>query len=106
VAVHLHVVIQPDALFLPLREHIGLLRQRLQRGPVQLLVQLQPRTRQFAEWPLVEFSEQLPDGFIHLRQAEELALAQGRQNPTLDQQHALLDFGLVECQQLQAIPVD
>ena len=85
VAVDFHVVVEPDAFFLPLGEDVGLRRQRLQGGAVQFPVQLHTGAGQFAERSLVQLVEQFADGLVELGQAEELALAQRRHDPTLYQ---------------------
>jgi SAM-dependent MidA family methyltransferase len=58
--------------------------QRLQRWSIDTLIQLGPRTGKLAKGPLTQLLNQLQDGLVQVIQTEELALAQRRQHPTLN----------------------
>lgn len=89
------VIIQARTCLLPLGEDEALGRQRVQRGPVQLLEQFAARARQFTKRPLVETRQQFPNRFVQFAEREEAALAQRRQNPALHDEHARFDLGFV-----------
>src|SRR5262252_4714411 len=70
-AVQLHVIVDIDSCLLPLGKDEALCRQRLQCWPIDGRVQLGTRTAQFSEGALVQLDEQLGDGFVEFREAEE-----------------------------------
>lgn len=94
-AFKLDVVVDMDAHFLPFTELERTYRKRIQRGLVHGFKGAAPRTRQLAEGPCIEPFEQLRNSLVELGKREELAVAQRRQDPALDQHHTGLSFGLV-----------
>ena len=84
VPLHLDVVIDVDAGSLPFAELIAQRRKWFQRRLVQLGEQCGAAALAFAERSLVEPHQQLGDGLIDFHKGEELALAQGSDDPTLD----------------------
>ena len=54
-----------------------------------------PAALELLERPHVQIFEQVGDGFVELGEAEELAVAQVPQDPTLRDLHTDLDLGLV-----------
>ena len=78
------VIIQIDTRLFPLRIHERMQWQRLQRWSIDTLIQLGPRTGKLAKGPLIQLLNQLQDGLVQVIQTEELALAQRRQHPTLN----------------------
>src|ERR1035441_10443209 len=70
-------------------------KAQLQRRAIKHLVQLRARTGELAKWPPIQLVNQLQDGLVQLRQAEELTLAQGRQHPALNDLNSNLCLGLV-----------
>ena len=95
VPLHLDVIVDVDAGRLPFAELVAHSRQWLQRRPIQLREQRGAAALAFAEWPLVEPHQQLGNGLVDFREGEELALAQGRDDPALDYLNADLRLGLV-----------
>ena len=53
VPVRLHVIVEVHGRRFPFAHLVTLGRQRLQRGPIQLLEPLRARAGTFAKWPLV-----------------------------------------------------
>src|ERR1019366_1035456 len=80
----LDMIVEIYACLLPLRIHERLQWQRLQRRAIETLIQFRTRASKLAKWPLVQLVNQFQDGLVQLRQTEELALAQRRQHPALN----------------------
>src|SRR5277367_3955061 len=76
------VVVEADPAFLPLRVNIGLDRQLLERGALDLLEQRTPAGPQMPRHAIVELRDQLPDGGVKFSQREEAPIAQLRDHPT------------------------
>jgi hypothetical protein len=89
------VVIESGPALLPFGIHVGDHRQRLQGRLVQLRKQLPAAGPEMARVFVVEPIKQWVDGRVHLCEAEELTIAQSRQDPAFDQQDRPLDLGLV-----------
>src|SRR5579864_3009135 len=70
-------------------------RQWLQRRLVQLREQHGTAALAFSKRPLIESRQQLGDGLVDFAQREELALAQGRDNPALDYLNTDLRLGFI-----------
>src|SRR6516162_144408 len=90
VLVEYAMVVDVNPRLTPLAQVIGRRRQRLQSRLVYLLEQASPAAASFLEWSVIEDRQQFPDRCIGFTQAKELAMAQGRQDPTLHH----LDVGL------------
>jgi hypothetical protein len=96
VSLDIDVIIDADAAYAPLGEHIRLARQWLERRAVELFEQLSTRAAETADWSLfVERFEQLIDRRVQIGQTVELSMAQPRQDPSLDDEHRRLDLGFV-----------
>ena len=95
VLVGLDVVIDTDAGHFPLRVFVALFRQRAQCWLVHLGEGAGAATRQLLEGPLVQVKQQATQRTVELIEAEEALVAQPRQHPACDHQHAVLDLGLV-----------
>src|SRR6266540_7510713 len=67
----LDVVIEADPAFLPFRVEVGLDRQLLERGVLDLLEQNTPAGSQMSRHAGVEVRDQFPDGCVDLGQREE-----------------------------------
>ena len=76
------VVIEADSAFLPLRVNIGLDRQLLERGALDLVEQRTPAGPEMPRHAIVELRDQFPDGSVELGQREEAPIAQLRDDPT------------------------
>jgi hypothetical protein len=70
-------------------------RQGFECRFVQLLEGAQAVAGQLLEGPRVMVNQKLGDRPVEFTQAEEALIAQARQNPAFDQEHAILDFGFV-----------
>lgn len=81
------VVIDPRAALLPFGIDVGLRRQRLQGGPVQLIEQLPAAGAKVAGDLAVEPVQQRADGGVYFPKAEELPVAQGSGLQIASQQH-------------------
>ena len=80
----------------PFAVFVGLGRQGLQRRAVDLLEQLAAGDAEPAQGlALVELDQEFGDGGVDLGQAVEEPVAQPAQQPALDDEHGLLDLGLV-----------
>ena len=80
----LDMIIEAGAAFLPFGVLVCLARQRLQRRLVECLEQLPAGCAQvFCDAP-VHLFQQFMDGLVQLGEAEEAAIAQPGQDPTLD----------------------
>tara|TARA_R110002072_G_C7957274_1_gene533619 strand:- start:80 stop:469 length:390 start_codon:yes stop_codon:yes gene_type:complete len=80
---------------LPLGIDVGLLRQWAQRWTIQGFEGRVPGARQLAKRASVEPVQQRRDGCVEFVQGEELAVAQGGEDPALDHLHANFGLGLV-----------
>ncbi len=90
-----HVVVDMYPGLLPFGIDITLCRQRLQGRLVQLLEVIAPTTGQLPERAVVELLQQFTDAGFELPKREVLTVAQCRQYPPLNDQHATLHLGLV-----------
>ena len=96
VALDIDVIVDADTAHAPFGEDVGLGRQGLERRPIELFEQLPTREAEPADRPLlVEPLEQLADCRVQLCEAVEPAITQPTEEPTLDDQHASFDLGLV-----------
>jgi|SRR6516225_7910498 len=103
VALELDVIVDVDPRRGPLVKLVTLGGQRLQSGPVKFLKEAGPATWALAEGALVQSLQALPNSGVEFRQAEEAPMAQGGDNPTLDNLNSDLNFSLVQSHQLHAI---
>jgi len=92
----LDVVIDTNPAEAPFGKAIGLRRQRVEVGPVELFEErpagdTEPPDRAF----LVELPQQLTDRLIEFGQTVEAAVPQAAEQPSLDDQHCDFDFRLV-----------
>ena len=87
VGIELDVVVDVDLGGLPAADLVARGRQRLERRGVELLEGAAPAAGELLEGALVQIDEQLGDGAVELGQAEESAVAQPRQDPSLDHEH-------------------
>src|SRR5450631_1933134 len=76
------VVVEADPAFLPLRVNIGLDRQLLECGALNLVEQRAPAGPQMPRHAIVELRDQFPDGDVEFGQREEAPIAELRDNPT------------------------
>src|ERR1700726_3614852 len=76
------VVIEADSAFLPLRVNIGLDRQLLERGALDLVEQRTPSGPEMPRHAIVELRDQFPDRGVEFGQREEAPIAQLRDDPT------------------------
>jgi hypothetical protein len=104
VAVDLDVVVDVDRGGLPDRVLVGLRGQGPQGRPIELGEQAETAPRQLPKRARVEPREPLTDRLVRLRDREERAVAQGGEDPALDDQHALLRLRLVVSLRLLAVP--
>ena len=95
VAIDLDVVVDADPRHLPFGVFVVLLRQRAQGRLVHLGEGAGAAARQFLEGALVQVGQQRAQRPIQLVEAEEALVAQPRQHPARDHQHAVLDLGFV-----------
>ena len=90
------MVIDTDPANAPFGKAIGLSRQRVEVGPIELFEQ---RPAGDAEPPdqafVVELPQQLTDRRVEFGQTVEAAVAQAAEQPSLDDQHRDFDFRLV-----------
>ncbi len=86
------VLIEPGAALLPFGIDVGRHRQRLQGGLVQLFEQLPAAGTEMARYLVVEPIQKRTNGSVHVPKAEELTVAQPRQNPALNQQNRAFGF--------------
>ena len=86
------VVIEADPAFLPFRVKIGLDRQLLERGALDLIEQRTPAGPQMPRHAVVDLRDQFPDGGVELDQREELPIAQLRDDPTSRNLNRNLNF--------------
>ena len=91
VAVDVDVVVDVDDRRLPLGEFVARGRQRLHRRPVDGLEDARREPWSFLNGRVLRSTSNVADGGVELFEAEELAIAQPRQNPALGQEHARLD---------------
>ena len=89
------VPLDVDAGRLPLPELVACGRQRLQRRPVQLREQGGTVALELVEASLVEPREQLGDRLVGFVRREELAFAQRRDYPSLDNLNSHFHLGFV-----------
>jgi len=95
VAFEFDVVVDVDLDALPAADDVPGGGQGLQGRGVQLVKGTAPAAWQLLEWTMVEVDQQSGNGVIEFAQAEELAVAQARQDPAFDQEHGTFDLGLV-----------
>ena len=95
VLVDLDVVVEVHPAALPVGIFIGRRRQRLQGGPVDLLIERASGGAPAAHRPVVELIDQLADRLVQLGQREEPPVAQPRQDPALHHLNADLHLRLV-----------
>ena len=92
----LDVVVDTNPADAPFGKAIGLRRQRVEVGPVELFEQrpagdTEPPDQAF----VVELPQQLTDRRVEFGQTVEAAVAQAAEQPSLDDQHRDFDFRLV-----------
>src|SRR5436190_2996370 len=75
VMIEFHVVIDVDAMALPIAILIALCGQGAQHRFVQQFKLASARTLTLAEWPFIQPDEQLRNRFVEFSQREELSLA-------------------------------
>ena len=95
VTVGVDVVVDVDDRRLPLGELVAGGRQRLHGRAVDGLEGTLARACEFLERPRIQLDDQGANRGVEFCEREELAMAQSRQNPALDQEHARLDGGFV-----------
>ena len=95
VTVDLDVVVDIHPHLFPLGKFVGLSGQGTQRRALELLEQLPTGARQLLEGAGVEPFEKAGDFPVQVRQREEGAVAQHRQDPAFDQEYTGLRLGLV-----------
>ena len=88
-------IVQPNPPDPPLGVFKGLVRQWLKRRTVELEEEISAADPQAAHRPGIEISDELGDRLVQLGEREEPTVAQPRQDPALDHQHADFDFRLV-----------
>ena len=91
----LDMVIETGAALLPFGVLVGLARQRLQRRLVERLEQLPAGRAEMLCPARVEIVQQLADGLVQFREAEETAISQAAQDPAFDDLDADLHFRFV-----------
>src|ERR1700719_1186275 len=91
----LDMIVEIDATALPLRILVGFIRQRQQRGTVELIEQLTPALPPAPQRAVIEISQKAADRLVESRKREEAAVPQPAQNPAADNLYAHLDFGFV-----------
>ena len=90
------MIIDPDARTAPLRQDIGLGRQRLEQRRVQFLEQSAPRAPEPAHDPfIVETAQQIGDGRVEFIQAMPDPMTQPAQQPAFDDADTGFNLGLV-----------
>jgi hypothetical protein len=89
------VVVQVDPALLPFLILEGVLRQRLERGLLDLLEDAAPRAFQLLERPVIVFVKQGPDGPVKVFQTEKPLVAQLGEDALLDAIDARFHAGLV-----------
>src|SRR5215472_6159333 len=97
----LDMVVDADPTDAPLGKTIGLRRQRVEIGPVELFEQRppgdpEPPDRAF----VIELPQQLADRTIEFGQTVEAPMAQAAEQPSLDDQHRDFDLRLLSSPQL------
>lgn len=80
-----HVIIDIDAMGLPVAVLIALHRQGAQHRFVEPFKQAAAAAFAFAEGSLIESNQQFRNGLVEFGQSAKLALPHCRQNPALDQ---------------------
>jgi hypothetical protein len=106
VGIERDVIVDVDAGARPLAQIEGFHRQRLQGGFVDGSPNCRARSILLTERPVIQLVQQFADGNIQFFEREELPIPQRRYDPTLGYLHGVFDFGFVECQQLQGVPMD
>ena len=91
----LDMVIETGAALLPFGVLVGLARQRLQRRLVERLEQLPAGRAEMLCPARVEIVQQLADGLVQFREAEETAISQAGQDPAFDDLDADFHFRFV-----------
>ena len=92
----LDVIIDADAAAAPLREIVRLCWQGFQRRTIDLFEQLPARHAEPADRTLlVEMRQKVADRRVDLRQAIKCPVTQPSQQPSLDDEHGLLNLRLV-----------
>jgi hypothetical protein len=99
----LDVIIEIDAAALPLRILVGFLRQRQQRGMIELIEQLTPALPLAPQRAIIEIGQKTADRLVENCNRQEAAVPQPRQNPAADNLYAYLDFGFGESRQMQVV---
>src|ERR1700760_2612151 len=95
VAIDLDVIVDIDPNSFPLCELIAFRRQRLQRRAIDLGKQTGATSVTLAKTPMIELLEEFGNGFVQLRDTEELTMPQRRNNPALGDQNRIFSLGLV-----------
>jgi hypothetical protein len=91
----LDVIIDADAACPPFRELVRLARQGPQRWPIDRLQQLPARCAEPADRPLfIEMGPEIGDRRVDVRQAVKGSVTQPPEQPSLDDQHRLLNLAL------------
>jgi len=89
------VVVDVDPGVAPLGAFVARGGEWAQERPVELLEERAAGDAEVPHGPGVEPRQQRPDRGVQLGEAEELAIAQHRQDPALRHEHIGLDDGLV-----------
>lgn len=84
VARHLDVVVDVHPGLPPFDIFVPILRQRLQRRPIERLEEAAAAAFHLFEGAVIEFAKQFQDSRIQLGKTEEGAVAKPREDPTLD----------------------
>lgn len=78
------VIIDVNSSLLPLGEFIGLVRKIFQRRALVLLIDGFTVTRQLLERLAIQLKQEFSDRLVEFPETEKFPIAQGRQDPTLD----------------------
>ena len=93
--VHFDVVIHLHPGFVPFGVFVGSGRQRQGIGPVNRFEKLPARFLELFQGTVIETLQALADGGVELAQAEESAMSQYRQYPSLGDEHTIFHGRLV-----------
>ena len=93
--VDVDVIIETNPARPPFGVLVGFGRQLLQCRAVELEEQVAAADAQAPHGTRIEIGDQLADRLVQLGKRKEAPIAQPRQNPALDHQHADLDLRLV-----------
>src|SRR5205085_4849857 len=95
VGIESHVIVDVDAGARPLAQIERFHRQRLQYRFIESFEYTRAASLPLAEWPVIQFSEQLTNGSVEFIEREKPVVSERRHDPAIGHLYGVFDLGFV-----------